>query len=729
MKPQAIRTARNSTALMSRLVGWAAILITGTVLFGAGVVYTIGRAANEDALHAERWQLGRLVAEHTDRLSELLTRAVEQQNIAHEHMQIFDNLAAYVDLAGIVEIGHDGVQWIDIRRFAAGELDEALIVSQLLNVDPRSSAAAGRGVANRDRRSGAPIVQGSHVDGFVVHDGAFVLAASHPLDNGRLVLALRRLEPASPEMSAALAGLRDFAVGPQPLEKGRNGLAFEDTLTGETLFVSWVPERPGDALMRRIGFAAIPPLSITLLLFLLVVVNTRRLAEELAESQARTESLAGRDPLSGLPNRLLFGQTLDAALNALAPGSGGEEEKGFALMFLDLDRFKDVNDAHGHQAGDELIKQVADRLMAILRAKDTLARFGGDEFAILQTDVTHDEDARSLAARILHALAEPFELYGNSVNVGVSIGIAMAPRDAADRETLMRMADTALYEAKSEGRNRSAFFHQKMDEALQMRKVVADDLRRAIAENELTIHYQPIYSADGSRVVSLEALLRWPHPTKGMISPAKFIPLAEQSGLVIPLGEWVVRRVCHDGMRWPGVRIAVNVSPIQFRQRDFVDSVINVVSEAGFEPQRLELELTEGVVVEDADAAEMAMRRLRDHGFPLALDDFGTGYSSLIYLRRFAFDKIKIDRSFLESLDAAGESAILVHSIVHLGRALGLKVTAEGVETKEQHRFLQALGCHEMQGFLFSRPVCAEEVDALLGLAPRVRQLRRISAA
>jgi diguanylate cyclase (GGDEF)-like protein len=727
MKLQAFRASRNSAALMSRLVGWAAILMTGTVLFGAGVVYTIGQAANEDALRKERWHVTALLDEHTDRLAELVERAVEQQDTASERVQIFHNLAAYVDLAGIVDTGSDGIHWVDLRRYAAVRIDEALVASQLLvngsrrgRRDAGASGSAARGELQSDEYM---------VQGYVVHDGAFIFAASHPLDNGRLVLGLRHFDPVSPEASDAFSPLRDFTVGRMPFGPDRNGITFEDRLTGDTLFLSWVPERPGDVLMRRIAMAAIPPLSITLLLFLLVVFNTRRVAQELAESQARTESLAGRDPLSGLPNRLLFGQTLDAALSIINTNTEGGRERGFSLMFLDLDRFKDVNDAHGHQAGDELIKQVAGRLLTILRAKDTLARFGGDEFAILQTDVTDSEDARSLAGRILHALSEPFELSGNTVNVGVSIGIAMAPRDAADRETLMRMADTALYEAKSEGRNRSAFFHQQMDEALQMRKVVADDLRRAIAENELTIHYQPIYSADGTRIVSLEALVRWPHPTKGMISPAKFIPLAEQSGLVIPLGEWVVRRVCQDGMRWPGVRIAVNVSPIQFRQRDFVDSVISVVAEAGFEPERLELELTEGVVVEDADAAEVAMRRLRDHGFPLALDDFGTGYSSLIYLRRFAFDKIKIDRSFLDSLDAAGESAILVHSIVHLGRALGLKVTAEGVETKEQHRFLQALGCHEMQGFLFSRPVCAQEVDLLLGLGPRRLEAQRVSAA
>jgi EAL domain-containing protein (putative c-di-GMP-specific phosphodiesterase class I) len=253
-----------------------------------------------------------------------------------------------------------------------------------------------------------------------------------------------------------------------------------------------------------------------------------------------------------------------------------------------------------------------------------------------------------------------------------------------------------------------------MDETIRMRKIVEDDLRQAIERDELALFYQPIYSADGQVIVALEALVRWPHAKHGLISPEKFISIAEERGLVIPLGEWVLRRACSDGMRWPNIRIAVNVSAIQFRHRDFVASVTRVLSDTNFEPTRLELELTESVVVTDADSAEAAMVDLRALGINLALDDFGTGYSSLIYLRRFAFDKIKIDRSFLESMEATGESAILVHSIVHLGRALGLTVTAEGVETVEQQRILQALGCHQLQGFLLSPPVPRDEVDALL---------------
>jgi diguanylate cyclase (GGDEF)-like protein len=470
----------------------------------------------------------------------------------------------------------------------------------------------------------------------------------------------------------------------------------------------------GDAaLQRRLVPLAVLGSIIAVLLITLLVFYTRRLARQLTHSEERAESLFGRDPLSSLPNRLLFTERLDSELTRL-----GRLEDGIAVLFLDLDRFKDVNDTFGHQAGDELIKQVAHRLSDLLRGADTLARFGGDEFAIIQTGIRSSQDAEALARRILESIGSPFMIGDAQVSVGISIGIALAPENGVNHETLMRLADTALYQAKSEGRNRFSFFERTMDEAIRMRKVVEDDLRHAILRDELTLHYQPVYSADGHAIVGVEALVRWPHARQGMISPNRFIAIAEERGLVIPLGEWVLRRACEDGKRWPGLRIAVNVSPIQFRHRDFVDSVIRTLRETRFDPTRLEIELTEGVVVEDADAAEAAMMELRALGVNLALDDFGTGYSSLIYLRRFAFDKIKIDRSFLESMEATGESAILVHSIVHLGRALGLTVTAEGVETKEQHRFLLALGCHQVQGFLFSRPVPPDEIDRLLGLEP-----------
>ncbi|HMB10918.1 putative bifunctional diguanylate cyclase/phosphodiesterase, partial [Saliniramus sp.] len=579
---------------------WAAILILGTVAFGAGVVLTISRAANEDARLQEMQQIHEGLTAQAGRqarqVSAIIRMQVQETGGRDERERLFMQLAPHVDVGGIVTTEGGGISWVDRRIFpGAGRnagVDAALAVSSMF--DPEA--------AMPDEGSNLRVVDGNLVYlGFArLTDDRYLIGLDTRSIEGELTA------PGMP----LLSGMHVEHGSPESLPEHLAAFAMEDIATGESLHIVWEPARPGEMLAQRIGYAAIPPLAVTALLFVLVVTNTRRVARNLAESHARAESLAGQDPLSGLPNRLLFGQTLDLALQGLDDQiRAGEQEEGFALMFLDLDRFKEVNDAHGHQAGDALILQVAQRLQGLLERGDTLARFGGDEFAVLQNGVGCDEDARALAARILHALSEAFTIAGNRVNVGVSIGIALAPRDSCDRETLMRMADTALYEAKSEGRNRSAFFHREMDDALQMRKLVAEDLRRAIAENELTIHYQPIFSADGRNVVSLEALVRWPHPIKGMISPAKFVPLAEQSGLVIPLGEWVVRRVCEDGKRWPGVRIAVNVSPIQFRQRNFVEGVISVVEEAGFDPARLELELTEGVVVEDADAAETVMAR------------------------------------------------------------------------------------------------------------------------
>jgi EAL domain-containing protein (putative c-di-GMP-specific phosphodiesterase class I) len=278
----------------------------------------------------------------------------------------------------------------------------------------------------------------------------------------------------------------------------------------------------------------------------------------------------------------------------------------------------------------------------------------------------------------------------------------------------MRRADLALYRAKNEGRNRFCFFEQRMGEELRMRKTVEDELRAAIDRDELIAQYQPIMSADGENIVGAEALVRWRHPVHGLIWPERFVALAEDSGLIIPLGEWMLRRACLDARRWPDIYVAVNVSPIQFRHNAFLAAVERVLKETGIQPSRLELELTEGVIVKDADQAENAIIELRAKGVRLALDDFGIGYSSLIYLRRFAFDKIKIDKSFLQSMEMTGESAIILHSIVHLGRALGLTVTAEGIENTDQQRFLQALGCHELQGYLFSQPVDAAELTALI---------------
>ncbi|MGL5363280.1 MAG: putative bifunctional diguanylate cyclase/phosphodiesterase [Bosea sp. (in: a-proteobacteria)] len=482
-----------------------------------------------------------------------------------------------------------------------------------------------------------------------------------------------------------------------------------DGLDRPTAWLAWSADRPGDAMLLRFLSAMIATLIFCGLTLYWLLGKMRGSALEMARRAEMIERLAGHDELSGLPNRRTFDLRLEQELARIERAGGG-----LAVHYLDLDKFKAVNDTYGHKAGDELIREVSRRLSTLMRGADTIARFGGDEFAIIQTEVNLPSDAASLGQRILDVIHRPFILQGGEASVGVSIGIALAPQNGKEREGLERLADAALYQAKNNGRNRYSFFEQQMDRSLQMKRVVEEELRSAIANDELVLHYQPQVSADGRTIIGVEALVRWHHPVQGMIPPSDFIPIAEERGLIVPLSDWVLKQACIDGVRWPGLRLAVNVSPIQFRHKDFVENVARTLQKTGFDGTRLELEITEGVVVDDADAAEAAMMELRAHGIGLALDDFGTGYSSLIYLRRFAFDKIKIDRSFLEYMETTGESAILVHSVVHLGRALGLRVCAEGVETAEQHRFLQAVGCHELQGYLFSKPVPAAKIDELL---------------
>ncbi|TAL80270.1 MAG: EAL domain-containing protein [Beijerinckiaceae bacterium] len=458
-------------------------------------------------------------------------------------------------------------------------------------------------------------------------------------------------------------------------------------------------------------FGAQQRVNILLLAFTLcfsgfMVFRSRRTVARFSERMEKAKLAAGRDVLSGLPNRALFNDLVDAEV-ARCRRSGSQ----FALFYIDLDRFKETNDSFGHEAGDQLIVAVAERLAKTLRGSDYIARIGGDEFAVLQTGVRDPRDCAKLARRIIDKMSAPFDLMGQQFYGGLSIGIALYPQNGDDRVGLMRFADLALYRAKHEGRNRFAFFEDKNGEEIRLLQNAEDDLRAAIENDKLLLFYQPIVSACGKRLLGVEALVRWEHPEQGFLTAERFVGLAEERGLIVPLGEWVLRKACCDAKRWPGLYVAVNVSPIQFRQKDFVASVEAILAETGLEPQRLELELTEGVVISDADLAERSIMDLRALGVRMALDDFGCGYSSLIYLRRFAFDKIKIDRVFLESMEPQGESAIIVESIVHLGRALGLTVTAEGIETVEQAKFLHSIGCDELQGFLFAPPLAAAEID------------------
>ncbi len=549
---------------------------------------------------------------------------------------------------------------------------------------------------------------------YVYEDGGLRLLAgtllpSRPGEKDLGLVATRMLDEEAIRRLGARLSVKDLRFAPPASEPTKIGISLAGPDGAAAAHIVWVPDRPGDPILDRLlPIAVFSALAIVIFAWL-AFVHVTRVTDNMLKSEERAQHLAGHDTLSGLPNRLRFIEHLSALL-ARCETDGG----GLAVLFIDLDKFKEINDTYGHAAGDEVLVGCAERMASQLRANDVLARFGGDEFAVIQTGVKSAHDAELLARRLIDAIRPAFHIGEAEAYVGASIGVALAPENGKDAAELMRLADIAMYRAKNEGRNRACFFEQRMDDTLRLRKVIEDDLRHAIARNELELHYQPQVAADGSRIVGIEALVRWRHPVHGLIPPMEFIGIAEERGIIIQLGEWVIRRACLDAARWGDVTVACNVSAIQFRQPDFVASVTNALSDTNFDPARLELELTESIVMTDADKAEESMMDLRAMGVKLALDDFGTGYSSLIYLRRFAFDKIKLDKSFLDSLEDTGESAILVHSVVHLGRALGLTVTAEGVETPEQQRFLQAVGCHLLQGYLFSRPVTAEEIDELL---------------
>jgi len=431
------------------------------------------------------------------------------------------------------------------------------------------------------------------------------------------------------------------------------------------------------------------------------------------EAERRLEHLALHDPLTGLPNRALFHEEITRAM-----ARAQRNKTQFALFFLDLDRFKNINDTLGHPAGDELLRQVASRLRNALRASDTIARLGGDEFAILICDFTSAEAVAVVARKVLHGLAETFHIAGQEVHTSGSLGITLFPTDATDAEGLCRNADLALYQAKRTGRNRLCFFSEEMDRDARARAALESDLRRAIEHNELFLLYQPIVSLTDDSITRVEALVRWRNPLTGVVSPGQFIPVAEESGLIIPMGEWVLRAACWQLRRWQDQgmnhRVSVNISPAQFRHEDFAEMVTSTLSETGVNPAGLDLEVTETSLMHDIQVGSRMMTQLHQLGIRFSIDDFGTGYSSLNYLRRLPADTLKIDQSFVRDIAIEPHNGSIVKAIIHLGHDLHMRVLAEGVETETQVEYLQAHGCDEVQGFLYSRPVTAGEIDALL---------------
>ena len=435
---------------------------------------------------------------------------------------------------------------------------------------------------------------------------------------------------------------------------------------------------------------------------------------EWEKAQQQIFHMARHDALTNLPNRTLFRERLERALRQARRGDQ------LSVLCLDLDHFKNINDSLGHPVGDALLKEVARRLGECLSEDDTVARLGGDEFAIVQFCRGCDPTISSaLASRLVESVSAPYDIAGHQLVIGVSIGVSLAPDDGKNPDELLKKADLALYRAKADGRGTYRFFETGMDARAQARRLLELDLRAAVRREEFEVHYQPIVDIAGDRTVAFEALVRWNHPERGRIVPSDFIPLAEETGLIVPLGEWVLRRACAEAAGWSDpVVIAVNLSPVQFKSSNLTATVLAALKASGLPASRLELEITESVLLQNSETTLAILHELRAQGVRISLDDFGTGYSSLSYLRSFPFDKIKIDRSFVQELASREDSMAIVRAVAGLGRSLGIVTTAEGVETKEQLDLLRREGCTQAQGYLFSPPRPASDVERMLSDAP-----------
>jgi diguanylate cyclase (GGDEF)-like protein len=438
-------------------------------------------------------------------------------------------------------------------------------------------------------------------------------------------------------------------------------------------------------------------------------VATHEDITEQRRSEVKIEYMAHHDSLTDLANRVLLNERLEHAL-----GRRIHREEMVAVHHLDLDQFKAVNDTFGHLAGDKLLKIVADRLRGLVRETDTIARMGGDEFVIVQGPIRDPADATSLAQRIIVLMSEPYDLDGHQAVIGASIGIAVGPGDGLRPDKLLRNADLALYRAKGDGRGTFRFFEPAMDLQMQTRRIMEQDLRKALPAGEFELYYQPVVNLASNEISGFEALIRWNHPEKGIVAPAAFIPLAEEIGFIVPLGEWVIRQACATAAQWPGdLHVAVNISAVQFRSPGLMQVIVGALAASGLQPTRLEIEITETVLLQNKETTLALLHQLRALGIRIAMDDFGTGYSSLTYLQCFPFDKIKIDRSFVKDITENTGSLNIVRAVAALANGMGMTATAEGVETSEQLDKITSEGCTEMQGYLFSRPLPVHEIERL----------------
>ena len=432
------------------------------------------------------------------------------------------------------------------------------------------------------------------------------------------------------------------------------------------------------------------------------------------ETEQQLEFLAYHDPLTRLPNRLLLRDRFDKAAAASM-----RNETMAALLFLDLDQFKNVNDTLGHEIGDLLLLGVAERLSACVRDTDTISRLGGDEFVILLPELQDVSTVSTVAQKVLEHLADPFDIRGHILNTSFSIGIGLYPDDGTDFDTLLKLADAAMYYAKDCGRNTYRFYTEQMNIHAMERMQLQNNLHQALKQQEFVLHYQPQLDLASGQMIGVEALIRWKSPELGLVSPAKFIPAAEDCGLIVPIGEWVLREACRQNRLWQNAgfepfAVAVNLSALQFRRGGIVETIVDILKETRLDPMWLELELTESILIQNVDYVLGVIKKLKKIGIRLSIDDFGTGYSSLTYLKRFAVDKLKVDQSFVRNMTVDPDDAAIVHSVIQLGHSLKLKIVAEGVETREQAESLLNEGCDQVQGYLYSHPVPADEITKFL---------------
>jgi diguanylate cyclase (GGDEF)-like protein len=714
-----------------RLVGTIAVLTALTIAVAGPLLYAVDRYVDETRALAFRADLGagkvaKYIYSHGAlwqyqnlRLVEIIALPAGE----HIHQQVTDRSGRVVAEEG-VEIGLPRLRWrapIVVAGERVGDLAAATSLRPMLaDLGLVTLGCLGLALLTFFAVRMLPLRALDRTLAELAVQNLRFAAALDNMTQGLCMLDARQRLAVVNRRFTAMFGIGDggalIEAAPRRLvEAARAANGLPDAL-GEDLFLFPAPGDPADAFSRDLPDGR----SITVTRQPVAGGGWVATFEDITDrrrAEAKLDHMALHDALTGLPNRVLLRAHLEREV------ARTERGEFLAVLCLDLDRFKTINDTLGHPVGDALLQAVAARLKQCCRDSDIVARQGGDEFAIIQSPAEQPAHATALARRLVEVISAPYQLAEFQVIVGVSIGIAVAPADGRSADEILKNADLALYRAKAEGRGTYCFFEAAMDRKMQARRALELDLRTALAHGELELYFQPLVNLLSGRVTSFEALLRWRHPRRGIVPPLEFVPLAEEIGLIIPIGDWVLREACREAATWPDeIKVAVNLSVVQFRNPLLVAATQQALGESGLPASRLQLEITESVLMEDSQPTLATLRQLHELGIQISMDDFGTGYSSLSYLRSFPFDNIKIDQCFVSDIATNRESVAIVRAVVHLGRALGMQVIAEGIETEDQLAYVRAEGCAASQGFLFSAPVPADQLAGLLArLQPAAR--------